>query len=356
MTTTTDNFLKEKEYRQPIRTRMSEFGDDEAAKTMYVLLLKDAVDTEQVLTVDDQVVVLHRGESIFGRFAYAKKMGLKKSESLRCTRILSRLVKTHNKVNIRALNRCTVVTIKDYDYEIIMKWRPDEAVKTSKSLFTNNKMNNRQSEERVDVTTQNNNEENEMNNSLNNTRTTDEQQTITYIDRIDRSDRTDQKLISASRFEKLDAPVKNFVGNSVVEEEDKHRTQNNLPKGSAFRVPTDKPNQQIARTAMVEYGKKYRATLNEPHPNLKQDQVLRIHTVLTGTTNEFGLDVETWQQLIDLYFRKPPSRANDFNINLFAQEAVLKVLYQKWESEPESDDEVNGSRSDEYKKSEEEPF
>ncbi len=162
MTTTTDNFLKEKEYRQPIRTRMSEFGDDEAAKTMYVLLLKDAVDTEQVLTVDDQVVVLHRGESIFGRFAYAKKMGLKKSESLRCTRILSRLVKTHNKVNIRALNRCTVVTIKDYDYEIIMKWRPDEAVKTSKSLFTNNKMNNRQSEERVDVTTQNNNEENEM--------------------------------------------------------------------------------------------------------------------------------------------------------------------------------------------------
>ena len=126
-----------KGWRQPIPTDLG-FGGDEAAETVFILLLHSAANSDQTVSIDDQYIKLKRGQAIFGRYVYAKKLGLKRNEAGRCTRILNRLHKQHNRIDIRPTNKCTVVSIYNYD-ELV-----------------------------------------NMNNNLNNTQTTDKQQIDTH--------------------------------------------------------------------------------------------------------------------------------------------------------------------------------
>ncbi len=104
---------------------MIEFGEDLVAETMYVLLLRSAANAKQVRSIDGQMIELERGQTIYGRYLFAKMLGLKRGESQRCDRVLHRLCSEndgglHNKININPLSKCTVVTIKNYDDEIKM--------------------------------------------------------------------------------------------------------------------------------------------------------------------------------------------------------------------------------------------
>ncbi len=114
-----------KSWKQPIRTEMKEFGEDESARTLYILLLVSAANSEQKVMVDNQIITLQRGQVIYGRYSYAEKMGIKPNESHRVSRMLSRLVKTHNKIDIKPSNKCTVVTIKNYEEETRMDNKTD---------------------------------------------------------------------------------------------------------------------------------------------------------------------------------------------------------------------------------------
>ena len=101
-------------WKQPIPTDL-DFGDDESAKTLFILLLLNSSNSDRVVSIDNQNIELTRGQSIFGRYLYAKKFGFKRSQSQRCARMLERLDKLHNRINIKPLNKCTIVTIKNYD-------------------------------------------------------------------------------------------------------------------------------------------------------------------------------------------------------------------------------------------------
>lgn len=128
-------------WKQPIRSSMPEFGEDVAAETLYVLLLRSAANSEKKFLIDDQVVTLQRGQAVYGRYSYAKKLGLKRNEGQRVDRTLSRLAKVHNKINISPKNKFSLITLKNYEEEVDM------------NTNSNNSINNGQTTDKQQINT-----------------------------------------------------------------------------------------------------------------------------------------------------------------------------------------------------------
>lgn len=124
-------------WKQPIDPSLRySCGEDYVAAVLFILLLLGTTNDRSVVKIGKYIVELHRGQVLYGRFAYAKYFGTTSPSTI--DRALKRLATMHNKVNIQRTRHYTVVTIRNYDELISMnKYLNNQRTPVDQPMNTN---------------------------------------------------------------------------------------------------------------------------------------------------------------------------------------------------------------------------
>lgn len=102
-------------WKQPIPVEVPQLVGDEFALTVFQKLLLRCANEPRTVYVGDAPVDLLRGQCVVGRFELAKCFGLKREESSRIRRILTKLEKKAKLITKRRSINCSIVTVINYD-------------------------------------------------------------------------------------------------------------------------------------------------------------------------------------------------------------------------------------------------
>lgn len=108
-------------WKQPVPTQVPETMGDSFAETVYQKLVIRAKNERGNVYIKENPILLERGQCITGRYELAECFGLSKNQSGKIQRILVKLQKVYNLIDIRRHRYCSVITILNYDKVVLFE-------------------------------------------------------------------------------------------------------------------------------------------------------------------------------------------------------------------------------------------
>lgn len=84
------------------------------------------------------------------------------------------------------------------------------------------------------------------------------------------------------------------------------------------------PNEDV-KSFIHWYRKRYKQIKGKPHPDLKRDQLIRVHDTLFAYMKETGCDTDALEEMAESFFYKV--KQSDHNINHFATQGMLEIRF-----------------------------
>lgn len=101
-------------------------------------------------------------------------------------------------------------------------------------------------------------------------------------------------------------------------------------ENNAFSLLAESPATALISEIIQYYFDSYRKALRKVHPILKKKQLTRVYQEIQAFGDDtLGGNYEAFHQMIDKHFTRTDGFTTDFNINHFATEGVMRILFYR---------------------------